>query len=43
MFFLFVLFKDFKDLKLCAYNSVQYCFLSEENKKKIWADMEAKY
>ena len=35
--------KDFKDLKLCAHNSVQYSFLSEDDKKKILSDMEAKY
>lgn len=31
---------DFKDFKLCAYNSIKYSFLSEEKKASTWAETE---
>lgn len=31
---------NYKDLKLCVYNSVKYSFLSEENKRSTWEETE---
>ncbi|KAL4505323.1 hypothetical protein ABPG72_002385 [Tetrahymena utriculariae] len=34
---------DYKDLKLCAYNSIQYSFLSDDQKKAAWEELEKRF
>ncbi|KAL4482851.1 hypothetical protein ABPG74_018877 [Tetrahymena malaccensis] len=34
---------DYKDLKLCVYNSIQYSFLSVEQKKAAWQELEKRF
>ncbi|KAL4472248.1 hypothetical protein ABPG72_013881 [Tetrahymena utriculariae] len=34
---------DYKDLKLCVYNSIQYSFLSVQQKRIAWQELEKKF
>ncbi|EGR32867.1 hypothetical protein IMG5_068440 [Ichthyophthirius multifiliis] len=34
---------DYKDLKLCAFNSVEYSLLNKKEKKNLWSDLERRF